>query len=266
MANVLRSEQLGRYERDGILFPLPALAPAEAARFRAALQELRDRLGGNPKPSRMSQPQLHFRWAYDLATHPAVLDAVEDVLGPDVLVHSASVFWKGARDPGFVSWHQDGHYWDLSEARLVSAWVALSPSNRANGCLRVIPGSHHGRLPHNEAPGAENNLLASGLEVAVEVDESEALDVVLAPGEMSLHHLNLVHGSEPNRSDTDRVGFAIRYATPGVRQAIPHHAVLLARGRDEHHHFDHLASPPDDGLEAGLASLEEFLRRPSRRT
>jgi non-haem Fe2+, alpha-ketoglutarate-dependent halogenase len=261
----LSREQVERYERDGILFPIPVLDAEEVAGFRGALEALRARLGGNPKPARMSQPQLHFRWAWDLATHPAVLDAVEDLLGPDILVHSASVFHKPARDPGFVSWHQDGHYWNMSESRLVSAWIALSPSTAENGCLQVVPGSHRERLTHTDRPGEEDNLLASGLRLATDIDEDRAADVVLAPGEMSLHHLNLIHGSEPNGSGIDRVGFAVRYVAPAVRQSIGHHAVILARGRDEHGHFTLQTEPPPDDLEAGVASLDLFLSRNARK-
>jgi non-heme Fe2+,alpha-ketoglutarate-dependent halogenase len=258
----LPAERVAAYQRDGILFPTPVLTAAETARFRTAVEDLEARLGGRPKPARMTQPQLHFRWAFELATHPAVLDAVESVLGPDILVHSASIFSKHPHTPDFVSWHQDGYYWGLDAPRLVSAWIALTGSTPGNGCLRVVPGSHRqDRLPHTDSPGARDNLLASGLEVAVEVDESEALDVVLAPGEMSLHHVHIVHGSGPNRSAGKRIGFAVRYVAPEVRQTLDHHAVLLARGRDGHHHYEILAQPPGDDVEAGLRAQEEFAQR-----
>jgi non-heme Fe2+,alpha-ketoglutarate-dependent halogenase len=259
MTRGLTARQVETFARDGVLFPLPALAAAEVAHYRAAFERLRVRLGGSPKPAEMSQPQLHYRWAYDLATHPAILDAIEPLLGPDLLVHSASIFAKRAHDPGFVSWHQDGYYWRLSEPRLVSAWVALGNSHAANGCMRVLPGSHGAEVAHGEAVDEQHNMLASGLHVTVAVDESRALDVVLAAGEMSLHHLNLIHSSSPSRSPEERIGFAIRYTAPGVRQALPHHAVLLARGRDTAGAFELLARPPGDDLELGLAAQREFL-------
>ncbi len=258
----LSPAQLDAYRREGVLFPVPVLAAEEVARYRTAVDELEARLGGQPKPSDMSQPQLHFRWAFELATHPAVLDVVEDVLGPDILVHSASIFSKPARSSSYVSWHQDGAYWGLSEPGVTSAWIALSESAPENGCLRVVPGSHTRRvLPFTETPGVADNLLASGLEVAVEVDEADARDVVLRPGEMSLHHVDIVHGSNPNRSAVKRVGFAVRYVAPHVSQSLQHHEVLLARGRDEHHHYRILATPPTAGLEEGLAAQNEFSRR-----
>jgi len=272
MKRGLSADQIEVFARDGVLFPLPALAGDEVAHYRAAFERLRARLGGSPKPAQMSQPQLHYRWAYDLATHPAVLDAVEPLLGPDILVHSASIFAKRPHDPSFVSWHQDGFYWRLSEPRLVSAWVALADSHAANGCMRALPGSQVAAVAHGEAFDQPHNMLASGLHVAVPVAESRAVDVVLRAGEMSLHHLNLIHASNPNRSPDERIGFAIRYTVPAVRQALPHHAVVLARGRarpagDTGHagdagggHFELLQRPPSDDLEEGLAAQEEFLR------
>ena len=251
-----------RYERQGVLFPVPVLTTAEVARFRAAVEDLEMRLGGRPKPTAMMQPHLFFPWAYELVTHRAVLDAVEPILGPDILVHSVSIFSKHPRTADFVSWHQDGYYWGLDAPRLTSAWIALTDSTAENGCLRVVPGSHHvDRLPHRDRPYSPDNLLASGLEVAVEVAEGDALDVTLAAGEMSLHHVNIVHGSGPNRSAGQRIGFAIRYVAPVVRQTLEHHAVVLARGRDDHHHYTLLEQPPAGPLEEGLAAQAEFARR-----
>lgn len=261
MAHKLTPSELEAYGRDGILFPIPALTREEVALYRASVEDLESRLGGKPSPAQMVQPQLHFPWAYELATHPAVLDAVEDVLGPDVLVHSASIFSKHPHTPDYVSWHQDGYYWELDAPRLVSAWIALTGSTAENGCMRVVPGSHtHRRLPHTSSPGAANNLLAAGLEVAVEVAESEARDVTLKAGEMSLHHVNIVHGSNPNGSGGKRIGFAVRYVAPEVRQTLAHHEVLLARGRDDHHHY-RLAEPPTGDVETALQAQQEFARR-----
>ncbi len=262
MGPLLSAKQIESYGRDGVLSPIPVLTPEETARYRAAVEDLESRLGGKPGPAAMTQPQLHFRWAFDLATHPAVLDSIEQILGPDILVHSASIFSKHPRTADFVSWHQDGYYWGLDAPRLASAWIALTGSTPANGCLRVVPGSHlHDRLPHEGRPGTENNLLASGLEIAVEVDESQARDVVLAPGQMSLHHVHIVHGSSPNRSDGKRIGFAVRYVAPEVRQSLDHHQVVLARGRDIHGHYPLLLRPPGDDVENGLRAQAEFGRQ-----
>jgi hypothetical protein len=268
LADKLNSNELGagdvlRYIQDGILYPLPALDADEVAFYRARIDELDRRVGGLSRSIQVVQPQLHFRWAYDMATSPRVLDAVTALIGSDVLVHSASIFCKDPGDGRFVAWHQDGHYWRLTAPRLVSAWIALSASTRESGCLRVVRGSHRERLPHREHADA-SNMLASGLCLDIEIDPAFAEDVVLKPGEMSLHHEQIVHGSEPNRSKYKRVGFAIRYVAPEVSQAIEHHAVILARGRDPYGHYAHLVEPPGEDIEEGLArcrALADVIRR-----
>ncbi len=114
MGKVLTAEQVARYQRDGILFPVPVLTLGETARFRASFEALAARFGGRPVAQALGHTQLYFRWAYDLATHPAVLDAVEDVIGADILVWTVSIFPKYPRDPGYISWHQDGTYRGLN--------------------------------------------------------------------------------------------------------------------------------------------------------
>ena len=262
----LTPEQIARYRRDGILFPIPALADDEVARFSAAIVDLekalKDRIGHPPEPSDMSQPQLHFRWAWELSQHPAVLDAVEDLLGRDILVHSASIFDKAPRSGSYVSWHQDGVYWGLSEPALVSAWIALTESTTENGCLQVVPGSHkHRSLPFRESERRPDNLLRSGLRVDIGVDESQVCDVLLQPGEMSLHHVDLIHGSGPNRSDGRRTGFAVRYLPARTRQQLAHHDVLVVRGQNANGHYTHLAEPPSDDRERSLKAQMDFAIR-----
>lgn len=241
----LTEEQVARYHRDGYLAPIPALDPDQAARFLAAVEELEERVGGALEASRLVQPQLHYAWAYELATLPVILDAIESLLGPDFLVHSASIFSKGANSRDQVDWHQDGSYWDLSAPAVISAWVALTDSTPDNGCLRVVPGSHRqGLVPFTDHLNAPDRMLVSGLRTLDTIDEGAAVDVVLHPGEMSLHHVNTMHGSAPNTSATKRIGFAVRYVPPDVRQPNHDYEVLLARGRDDHHHYPTRSEPP----------------------
>ena len=262
MSRVLTAEQVERYHRNGILFPIPALSRGDVARHRAAFEEVAARLGGRPVAQALSQTHLFFRWAYELATHPAILDAVEDVLGPDLLVWTVSIFSKYPRDPGYISWHQDGTYWGLDSTQVATAWVALTDSTVENGCMRVVPGSHRNPiLPHKDTH-APDNRLSRGQEVQVEVDEKDALDVVLRAGEMSLHHVNIIHGSNPNPSDRFRIGFAIRFTTPKTRQiqGEPPTAVL-ARGRDDYHYFELLPAPPALGLDEAVAAQQAAANR-----
>jgi ectoine hydroxylase-related dioxygenase (phytanoyl-CoA dioxygenase family) len=244
----LTPAQLEDYARDGVLHPLPALGNGEVARYRRGAEELARWFEGE-KPAFSSQPHLFHRWAYDLAMHPRVLDAVAAILGEDILIHSTSLFFKRAQTADFVSWHQDGFYWNLDEPRLVSAWIALTDSAPDNGCLRVVPGSHARRIEHRSAPMREHELLASGLEIAVEVRDSDARDIVLAEGQMSFHHVLIVHGSRANLSRRPRIGFAVRYVAAHVRQELPHHEVLLARGRD-YGHYRVVEGPPEGDQDA----------------
>lgn len=265
MSKVIPAEQIKQYSRDGVLFPIPVLSPAEVSFYRSALEDLLTHLGNQKMSAQVSQTHLFFRWAYDLATHPTILDAVEDMIGPNIIVHTSTIFRKHPQDPRHVTWHQDGHYWRLSAPCLISAWVALSASEAENGCMRVIPGSHKlGLLPHTHSGKSPKNLLRGGLEVSLEVDECQAQDIPLQPGQMSLHHLNAVHCSHANHSATERIGFVIRFAAPQVKQAIPHHPVVLARGRDEHHNFELTSGPPDCSIQEGIdehARLDRWVRQ-----
>lgn len=235
---MLSPSQIESYGRDGFLCPLPVLPTEDLSRFQAGFAELEAELGElGEEIRRMGQPHLFFPWAYDLATHPRVLDAVEGLLGPTLLVSGTVILCKPPRDPGYVAWHQDGVYsgWHLSPT--TSAWIALSPSLPENGCLRVIPGSHRdGLQPHGEGRFG-GNMLQRGEEVRVEVDESKARDLALRPGEMSLHDSSIIHGSGPNLSGMKRIGFIVRYATPAHRQR-PGVEVLLARGETGAEHLE----------------------------
>jgi hypothetical protein len=264
MSKLLTAAQVEQYHRDGIVCPVPVLSPGETAHFRAAFEEVAARLGGRPVAQALGHTQSYFRWAYDLATHPRILDAVEDVLGPNLLVWTVSIFPKYPRDPGYISWHQDGTYWGLDSTRVVTAWVALTDSTRDNGCMRVVPGSHRQPiLPHRDTYAADNRL-SRGQEIEVEVDEQDAVDVVLRAGEMSLHHVNIIHGSNSNPSDGSRIGFAPRFMTPETRQIDGEpHTAGLARGRASHGPYPLLPGPPalgfDEALAAQQAAAGQFL-------
>jgi non-heme Fe2+,alpha-ketoglutarate-dependent halogenase len=239
---VLTPNQVDSYHRDGLLFPLPALSAAEVEYFRGRHDDLDQHLGGRPTAVEKGDRHLNIKWICDLATHPAVLNAVEDIIGPDILIHSSTIFTKYAHDEKFVSWHQDSHYWGLSEPRLVSAWIALTDSTVDNGCLRVLPGTHTRAFAHLEEPH-QANILTRGHTVSDTVDVDQAIDIVLRAGQMSFHHANLIHGSNPNTSSDPRIGVAVRYVATAVKQTKSHIPVILARGQDDYHHYQ-LQEPP----------------------
>jgi ectoine hydroxylase-related dioxygenase (phytanoyl-CoA dioxygenase family) len=160
-----------------------------------------------------------------------------------------------------VSWHQDSTYWGLDPDDVITAWVAFTPSNLESGCMKVIPGTHtESQIPHVDT-FHQDNLLSRGQEIAVEVDESKAVDVILRPGEISLHHIKLVHGSAPNRSADRRIGFAIRYIPTHVRQTKVRDSATLVRGVDAYHHFDYEPRPRHDIDAGALAAHADAIGR-----
>ncbi len=249
----LTDDLVQRYRETGYLAPIRVLSTSEATRIRAKLEAFEADAG--PLAGKLRQKShLLFTWLNDLIRHERILDAVEDLIGPDILCWGTSFFIKEPHNPAYVSWHQDSTYWGLDPADIVTAWVALSDSTTENGAMRVVPGSHTmAQVPHRDTFRAEN-LLSRGQEIMVEVDEAQADTLVLNAGEMSLHHVRLIHGSEPNPSPHRRIGFAIRYLPTYVRQvAGSHDWATLVRGIDRHGNFELEQRPDADMSEAAQA-------------
>jgi non-heme Fe2+,alpha-ketoglutarate-dependent halogenase len=233
----LSRRQLDQYDRDGIVFPIRVFSVEEVSFFRRALELV---VHNCESVKRLDNLHLFFDWAYRLVTHEAVLNTIQGVLGDDILIYGTLVFYKPPRDPGYASWHQDSVYSGLHLTPSTSAWIALTPSYPANGCMRVIPGSHKsGLLDHTNVPDV-SNLLRRGEQIMT-VDESKAVDVVLQPGEMSLHQSTIVHGSNPNTSGEPRIGFIVRFITNQIRNR--ERAMLRVRGEADCSHLI-LAEPP----------------------
>ena len=250
-----------QYRRDGFYFPIRVLQPEEARQYRARLEDVEREKGGPLGGQLRQKGHLLFTWLNALIRHPRILDGVEDLLGPNLLCWSSSFFIKEARDPAFVSWHQDATYWGLSEPDVVTAWVALSESSIESGAMKMVPGTHHEQVAHRDtfAPG---NLLSRGQEIAVEVDEARAVDIELHPGEMSLHHVRMFHSSPPNRSVDRRIGYAIRYIPTHVKQvAGVGDSATLVRGVDHYHHFEPEEPPGADLEPAAVARHAAIMKR-----
>jgi ectoine hydroxylase-related dioxygenase (phytanoyl-CoA dioxygenase family) len=267
--NVLTARQRADYAERGFHFPLRALSAARAAELRRKFDDYwadnrEELLTKLPRDRYLALVDTHFflRWVYEIAAHPDILDAVESVLGPDILVWNTHWFPKFAHDASYVSWHQDVAYWGLTPPNVTTAWVALSTSICANGCLRVISGTHRGRVrPHAETYAAAN-MLSRGQEISVDPDESGKVDIELRPGEFSLHHVGIVHGSGPNDSDDARIGLAIRYISPDViQQGGQRDLVMQLRGTDAFGHFDIVDRPERDVPRRESAVHAESIRR-----
>lgn len=246
-----RQTEFEIYPELGYCAPFRALSDDEAdrnlARFLAYWNAHIGRFAGSLPRERIPltvDTHLALTWVCQLALNPAVLDAVERILGPDILLWGTHWFPKFPGDGSYVGWHQDAAYWGLSPPHVTTAWIALSPSTRDNGCLQVLPGSHRDSLPQRETY-APDNMLSRGQEIAVDLDESKVVALELRPGEFSLHHIGIAHGSGPNNTDAARIGIAVRYAAPEVvQEGAARDMVLLARGQDRCGHFD-LVGPPD---------------------
>jgi hypothetical protein len=256
MPTLLTEAQIAQYRDRGYLAPLPVMPEAEAAGLRAELERIEGRMGGPLRGDLRHKSHLLFPFLAELVRHPRILDPVEDLLGPDLLCWTSNFFIKEAAAPSFVSWHQDSTYWGLSAPDVVTAWVALTPSTAANGGMAVIPGSHTiDQVPHRDTFD-RHNLLTRGQEVAVAVDESRQVLLELQPGEMSLHHVRLVHGSAPNPSGDRRIGFAIRYIPTRLRQLEGEDSATLVRGVDRFGNFA-LEPRPRTDMDPDLVALHK---------
>jgi ectoine hydroxylase-related dioxygenase (phytanoyl-CoA dioxygenase family) len=222
------------------------LSQSEVKEFRAKLEDYEAKSGGPIKGEMRHRSHVLFPWINDIIRHPKILDTVEDVFGPNILCWNTSFFIKEARDPGFVSWHQDATYWGLSSPDVMTVWLAFSPANKVSGCMKFITGSHKEQVKHADT-FHQDNLLTRGQEIAVDVNEAEAIYAELKPGQGSMHHVLLFHGSAPNQSDDRRIGLAIRYIPTHIKQAVgTKDWATLVRGVDTHGNFQPEPRPKAD--------------------
>jgi hypothetical protein len=252
MPRRLTEKEIGAYRQDGFVFPIPVLSAADAIQYREACDELEASLGGKPRTIDVRQMHLHFAWAFDLATRPAVLDAVEDILGPDLLIWATELFTKHPQDQRVsVNWHRDESYLGLIGGQSTTAWIALSNSTTANGCMGVLP-----RSAESEITTMERST-GSRSEAPAPASDTRVVAVTLTPGEMSLHRADVLHGSGPSQSTEKRVGFVIRFITPDARPIHGKPPVILARGTDQYFHFSHVEPPIGAEMGAHLTAMRD---------
>ena len=234
------------YEQNGFVFPIDVISEIETQRLRADLESAERDLAGDPEKLMLlrSYPDRLLPSFDRLIRNPNLINVVSAILGNDLMVWSASLFLKDAASSDIVTWHQDLNYWGLDETNEITAWVALSPSNIANGCMRFIPGSHTRNIVPHVDTFADNNLLSRGQQISISVDDSDAVSIILEPGQASLHHGHLFHASGPNTTNHRRIGSAIRYISTSMRQkAGDRTLVALVNGEDRYDHFT-IADPP----------------------
>ena len=260
MQKLLSKDDVAAYRNSGYHFPVDALSASEVADFRRKLEDYEAESGGPIKGEMRHRSYVLFTWINEMVRHPKILDAMEDLLGLNILCWNTSFFIKEAHDPGFVSWHQDATYWGLSSSDVATAWIAFSPANKVSGCMKFIAGTHQQQVQHADTFD-QNNLLTRGQEIAVTVDEKQAVDIVLRPGQMSLHDVAIVHGSRANTSDKPRIGLAARYMPPEVVQdGNVRQLALLVRGKDDYGHVDLFDPPQGDDPWANQLQVESLDR------
>lgn len=220
----LTEQQVASYHANGYLIPDYRLPDAQLATMREALAEL---IAANPDvrpeklvsahvvantPDGRNREGVRGHPAFlELARSPAILDLVEQLIGPDIILWGAHVFCKPAGDGLETPWHQDGHYWPIRPLATCTVWVALDPSTRDNGCLRVIPGSHRAGVTHPHLREDRDDLVLTQRTAEAAFDPATAVDLELQPGQMSMHDVHLIHGAAVNRSTQRRAGVALRY-------------------------------------------------------
>ena len=260
MLKRLDRDGVEKFGHDGVLFPVRALEPEEAGDALARLERIEAARAGRLPPASNAKPHLLIPWLWDIVHDPRILDPVEDLLGPNLLCYATSFIIKNANDDRFVAWHQDATYWGLSAPRAVTAWVALTPSTADNGCVRFIPGSHRTILSHANRRDPKN-LLGRRERLVGDIDETKAASALLEPGEMSLHDVLIVHGSDPNRSRGRRVGFSIRYIPANISSVgSVRNSATFVRGRD-FGHFELEQRPEGEFHPAAVARHSGVLRR-----
>ena len=261
----LTQAQQAQYWEDGYLFPLQVISTAEAAKMRAELEALETEWLDKDLPLPLStykrvNSHCVMPLAHRIGSDPRILDAVEGILGPDIMIYAVEFFIKEPNTRQIVSMHQDLTYWGLGAIDgLVTAWLSLSAATPASGCMNFVKGSHKNAILEHEDTFAQDNLLSRGQEVKVDVADADKVPIEIHPGQISLHHGLTIHGSGPNTTDDRRIAAVIRYCTPDVKQQVADvDYAVLARGQDRFGNFSTFPPPRTDFAPDALERYEEI--------
>lgn len=260
MEFALSAARKEQYEVDGYLSPLDVFNPSEVQTLREKFEAFEACYGADA-PAMRTDLHLLERWAWDAVMDPRIIEPVAGVLGDDVLLWSMNWFIKEPGDGKFVSLHQDANYWGLEPHDVTTAWVALSDAHIETGPMRFLPGSHLGELFDHDNTYEEANLLSRGQVAKTDVTQDETRIAPLAAGQMSLHHVRVLHGSGRNASADRRIGMVLRFCAPHVRQTKGPDTAVLARGEDRYGHFELMPPPGQESGELELARHREAVQR-----
>lgn len=238
----LTPEQIEFYDQQGYLAGIKAMEESDVLPYREQFDALQAEVGREKAQVGLMRLELERPFVWQLATNSRVLDAIESLIGPDILLLGTHFFCKYGPTPSFVAWHQDVTYWDLDPPEATTAWFAVDASDQQNGCMLAIPETHRWSIQEHGTSATEGNLLSVNQElVLTAADEQRAVSLELRPGEISIHHGHTAHSSCPNLSDRRRCGLAMRYIRPKVKPNGPGPVggwqPRLVRGQDQYHHF-----------------------------
>jgi len=254
MPKVLTQAQVDHFHESGYCAPIDVMSEDEAHALKFRVEAAEAAYPEDLGSTNRNNAHLAFTCIDEVAHHPVIVGAVSDLIGEDILLGGSVLFFKEPNSAGFVSWHQDATYMGVEPHTFVTPWLALTPSNPELGCIKAIPGSHKDGIRTHHDTFGEDNILTRG-QTVTEVDEAAAADLVLRPGQMSIHHACTVHGSMPNQGDERRMGIALQaYMGPDSRQTIGEHLVQVVRGCDGGGDFSVLPRPDADRDEAGVAA------------
>ena len=257
----LTQAQVDSFRHDGFLFPVPALNHQEIDACLAGLARLEAELGAPVADADVkwrSMGHLHAPWFNNLIRHPRILDAIEDLIGPDILVWTSTFFIKEPHSPTYAAWHQDGGYFGLAPQESVCAWVALTDASREAGCMEQLSFRGKPRLYRHSPMGLPNSINRAGQTIIEDFDETNPAAMALPAGSFSLHHELAVHRSAPNNAGHRRVGIGLNYVAPHVRVDGPVRCkAMLVRGEDRYGHFDPIDPPAAERDAAALATHQE---------
>ena len=239
----LSSNQLKQYEDEGFVSPINIFSKDKAKEIRNEIELIENHMPEELDNSGRYNAHL-ISPLLDEVTHDSkILDAVQSLIGENILVCGTTLFIKNPNEKGFVSYHQDAKYIGLEPLNWVTAWVAITDSNEKNGCMRMWSGSHKDNLKEHDEKFNNGNLLTRGQTVK-NVPKDETTPLILEAGQMSLHHPTVVHGSELNKSNDRRIGFVIQsYISTNVKQVLGKNSVQLARGTDEYNYHEKINRP-----------------------
>jgi hypothetical protein len=237
MGRILSTGQVEQFGAEGYVHSFRAVSAAQAAEYARRIEAYEAQAGHDANRTLKIKGYLAFPWLVDLGRSAAILDAVEDLIGPDIMLFGASIFAKNGGDGRYVSWHQDSAYFGLDPHQEVTAWVAFTESSIEKGCLKVMPRTHLGPDLRHVETYAKDNMLAKGQSIEG-LEESKAVSMELAAGEFSLHHERTAHASGPNRGRERRIGFAFFYIPTSVRSVLGRRQATLVRGTDRFGHWD----------------------------